>query len=152
MPLPYLRKVCGIATLACFALSTAYGDQVVLKNGDRVTGTIVKKDAKTVTIKSDHFGVVATAWDQVASITADKPVNVVLQDGRALRGTLATVDGKVEVNAANSRVSVAPAEITALRDTDEQRAYERLQKPGGWTSGPAVAPSALRAQRATPEH
>ncbi len=118
------------STLICVSLSTALADQLLLKNGDRVTGTIIKKDAKTVTIKSDHFGVIAAAWDQVASITADKPVTVVLQDGRTVRGTLATVDGKVEVNAENTRVSVAPAEITALRDTDEQRAYERLLRPG----------------------
>ncbi len=105
-------------------------DQVVLKNGDRVTGTIVKKDAKELTIKTDHFGVVSTAWDQVASVIADKPVTVVLQDGRTLKGTLSTAEGKVEVNAENARVSVPPGEITAMRDVDEQRTYERLLRPG----------------------
>lgn len=130
MPLLNCTRVFAIATLAWLPFGTAFADQVVLKNGDRVTGTIVKKDAKTVTIRSDHFGVIATAWDQIASITADKPVNVVLQDGRALRGTLTTADGNVEVNAENARVSVAPAEITALRDANEQRAYERLLRPG----------------------
>ena len=119
-----------IATIACFSLSPAVADQVVLKNGDRVTGTIVKKDAKDLTIKTDHFGVVTTAWEQVASITADKPVNVVLSDGRTLRGTLTTAGGKVEVVADNTRASVAPGDITVLRDADEQKAYERLLRPG----------------------
>ena len=57
-----------------------------MKNGDRVTGSIVKKDGKNLTIKTEQFGVVTTAWDQVESITADKPVNVVLQDGKTAPG------------------------------------------------------------------
>ena len=38
-----------------------WGDQIVLKNGDRVTGSIIKKDGKSLTIKTDHFGVVTTS-------------------------------------------------------------------------------------------
>lgn len=119
-----------IATIACFSLSPVVADQVVLKNGDRVTGTIVRKDAKNLTVKTDHFGVVTAAWEQVASITADKPVNIVLNDGRTLRGTLTTAGEKVEVVADNIRASVAPGDITVLRDADEQKAYERLLRPG----------------------
>ena len=91
-----------IATIACCSVSPAVADQVVLKNGDRVTGTIVKKDAKDLTIKTDHFGVITTAWEQVTAITADKPINVVLSDGRTLRGTMTTAGGKVEVVADNT--------------------------------------------------
>lgn len=130
MPVQSCSQFRSIIGLVCIGLSPALADQVALKNGDKVTGTIVKKDAKNLTIKTEHFGVVTTAWDQVASVTADKPVNVVLQDGRTLRGTLTTAGGKVEVNADNARVSVSPGDITALRDADEQRAYERLLRPG----------------------
>jgi putative salt-induced outer membrane protein YdiY len=111
-------------------IGAAFADQVVLKNGDRVTGSIVKQDGKTVTIKTVHFGVVTAPWDQVDSITADKPVNVVLKDGKTMQGTLATADGKVEVRAGTASVAVAPGDISALRDADEQKAYERLLKPG----------------------
>jgi putative salt-induced outer membrane protein YdiY len=129
MPLS-TRALRSLAILGAFSLRIVFADQVMFKNGDRVTGAIVKKDAKTITIKTDHFGVVSAAWDQVLSVTSDKPVNVVLQDGRALRGTLTTANGRVQVAADNARVTVAPAEITALRDADEQRAYERLLSPG----------------------
>ena len=116
--------------LACLFLTPAWADQVVLKNGDRVVGSIVKKDGKTLTIKTDQFGVVTTSWDQVESIRTDKAVNIVLQDGRTAQGTLGTTDGRVEVVTQTGRVSVTPAEITAIRDADEQKAYERLQNPG----------------------
>lgn len=115
---------------ACVSLLCA--DQITLKNGDRVTGSIVKKDGKNLTIKADQFGLVTVAWDQVDSVKADKPINVVLQNGKTVQGTLVTTDGKVDVISQDTRVSVPPAEITAIRDTAEQHAYERLQRPG-WT-------------------
>jgi hypothetical protein len=119
-----------LCVLAWASLDAARADQLLLKNGDRVTGSIVKMDGKSVTIKSASFGVISAAWDQVESITADKPVTVVLKDGRTMVGTLATTGGRVEVAAPDTKAAVAPAEITALRDADEQKAYERLLKPG----------------------
>ena len=115
--------------LACLSLNSARADQIVLKNGDRLTGSIVKKDGKNLTIKSDQFGVVTTSWDQVESIQTDKPVNVVLQDGRTAQGALSTSDGKIAVATPAAPLSVTPAEITTIRDEGEQKAYERLQRP-----------------------
>jgi len=40
-------------------VGTLFADQVVLKNGDRVTGSIVRKDAKVVTIQTDKIGLVS---------------------------------------------------------------------------------------------
>lgn len=104
----------------------AIADVVVMKNGDRVTGSIVKKDGKNLIIKTDQFGLVTTAWDQVESIKADKPLNVVLEDGKTVQGTLSAAEGKVEVGG----ISVPPAQVKVLRDSAEQAAYERLLRPG----------------------
>src|SRR5436305_14896522 len=118
---------CGIYSLA---LSSASADQIVLKNGDRATGTILKKDAKNVTVKTDYFGTITAAWDQVASISTSQPVTIVLEDGRTVRGTLATANGIVEVAAESGRLNVAPAALAGIRGAEEQRVYQRLQKPG----------------------
>ena len=117
-------------SLVCVAASVTWGDQVVLKNGDRVSGSIIKKDGKNLTIKTDQFGVVTTSWDQVESVKADKPVNVVLPDGKTVQGTIATTNGKVEVTTKDAKLSLAPAEVATIRDADEQKAYERLLHPG----------------------
>jgi hypothetical protein len=63
------HNVIWLVACAGMFLSTAWADQVVMKNGDRVTGTIVKQDGKTITIKTDNFGVVTAPWDKVASLT-----------------------------------------------------------------------------------
>jgi hypothetical protein len=111
-------------------LPAAWADQVLMKNGDRLTGSIIKKDGKNLTIKTDQFGVLVASWDQVASIIAEKPLNIVLKDGRTLQGTLNTADGKVEVTTSQARVSITPADMAVMRNTDEQMAYERLLHPG----------------------
>ena len=118
--------------LACLSLVCARADQVVMKNGDRITGAIVKKDGKNLTVKTELFGTVTAAWDQVESIKTEHPLNVVLQDGKTVQGSLATSGGKVEVATQAATISVAPADIDAIRDTDEQKAYERLLRPT-WT-------------------
>lgn len=117
-------------SLGCLSLSTTWADQVVLKNGDRVVGSIIKKDGKNLTIKTDQFGMVTTSWDQVVSLQVDKPVNVVLSDGRTVQGTIATTNGKVEVTTKDAKLSLEPAEVATIRNDDEQKAYDRLQKPG----------------------
>ncbi len=116
--------------IVIFGGTFAYADQIVMKNGDRVTGTILKKAGKDIVIKTDHFGLVTTAWDQVESVTTTKPVTVVLQDGKTVQGTLATTGGKIDVGTGTAQVNVAPVDITTLRDEAEQKAYERLLHPG----------------------
>ncbi len=127
--------------LICVLLPAAWADQVVLKNGDRVTGSIIKKDDKNLTIKTEQFGVIVTPWDQVDSIVVEKPLNIVLKDGRTLQGTLTAMQGKVEVTTPQTKVNITPAEIATLRNADEQKAYQRLLRPGWgelWTGNGTV--------------
>ena len=135
------RPVLWLVVSAGLLSSTAWADEVVMKNGDRVSGSIVKQDGKTITIKTDNFGVVAAAWDKVASIKSDQPVNVVLKDGKALLGTVAASEGRVEITTKDTKVGVTPGEVTAMRDAGEQKAYERLLHPGLlqlWSGGGSV--------------
>ncbi len=132
LQVPQSKSVCTLlCALAALSFSgAALADQVVMKNGDRVTGTIIKKDGKTLTIKTDQFGVVTASWDQVESVKTDKPVNVVLPDGKTVQGTLATSGGKVDVAGTAGTVSVPPTDVGAIRNADEQAAYERMLHPG----------------------
>ncbi len=115
----YLKR-CGFPgfLLAIVLLvPAAWADQLVLKNGDRVTGSIVKKDDKNITVKTEHFGVVVIPWDQVDSIVADKPIHFVRRDGKAVQGTI-------------SAAGDALADIAVMRNDAEELAYQRLLRPG----------------------
>jgi small nuclear ribonucleoprotein (snRNP)-like protein len=85
------------------SMSTLLADQVTIKNGDRITGSIVKKDAQVLTIERDVFGLVTIPWDQVQTLLADRPVHVVLSDGRAVQGTLTSKQQAVEIESSGGR-------------------------------------------------
>ncbi|HTS63356.1 MAG TPA: DUF481 domain-containing protein [Candidatus Acidoferrales bacterium] len=121
----------GLLLFACF-VTVAHADQLTLKNGDRVTGAIVKKDDKSITIKSDAFGVITAPWEQVTAITAEKPVTVVLKDGKSVEGTIATADSKLQVATQGAKLSVDPADVQTIRNPEEQRTYEKYLHPS-WT-------------------
>src|ERR1700744_5509169 len=110
------------------AVPLLFGDQIVMKNGDKVTGTIVKKDGDTLTIKTDQFGTVTASWAKVDSIKSDTPETVVVQ-GKTVTGTINSTDGQVPVAGQGQTVTAPPADVTAIRDAAEEKAYERLQNP-----------------------
>ena len=90
----------------------------------------LKQDGKTITVKTDSFGIVTAPWDQVASLKSDQPVNVVLKDGKTLVGTVAPGEGEIEVTTRDTKVNVNPGEVSTIRNADEQKAYERMLNPG----------------------
>ena len=122
-----LSRVVAISALLLAPLLKA--DTIVMKNGDRVSGSIVKQDGKSVTIKTTHFGTVTAPWDQVASITAESPLTVVLADGKTVEGTVSTSEQKVQVSSKTGTEAAALSDVAAMRNADEQRTYQRLLRP-----------------------
>ncbi|MGA1998038.1 MAG: DUF481 domain-containing protein, partial [Bryobacteraceae bacterium] len=104
-----------------------WADQITLKNGDRITGSIVKKDKNNLTVKGAATGPITVPWDQIVSIQSDAKLNVVLRD-KTLQSTLATSDGKVDLKEQNQ--SVAFTDIVTIRNGDEEAAYEKMLHPG----------------------
>jgi putative salt-induced outer membrane protein YdiY len=126
--------------LLAFALLTgqAFADQITLKNGDRVTGQLIRADGKNLVIKSDLIGEVTVALANIDAITADKEVYVVLADGRTVHGTIATSGDSVEIRSSAGPVQVSRAQVQLIRSDVEQQAYLDTINPGWreqWTGG-----------------
>src|SRR6516164_9973448 len=86
--------------------SPLFADQVVLKNGDKLTGTIVESDGKTLTLKSESVGEVKDSkfvgevkiqWDAIQSITSSQPLYITSKDGKVLTGNVTTKDSTFDV-------------------------------------------------------
>jgi len=101
-------------------------DQVTLKNGDHLTGSIVKYDGKNLVLKSEAAGQVTIPWDSVTALTSTDPVTVVLKDGQTIVGTVTTApDGKIQVaTQAAGQVTAARDTIVTIRSKAEQAAYD----------------------------
>jgi putative salt-induced outer membrane protein len=138
-----MRKVQLLAVLFVLVFcAPLFADQIVLNNGDRLTGTITKSDGKTLLIKTDLAGDVTVQWPAVKEINSAQPLHVVQQNGQTVVGAVNTTDGNLAVTTATAgTVNVPRAEVTALRSDSEQIAYEKSLHPGllqGWTVGANV--------------
>jgi putative salt-induced outer membrane protein YdiY/small nuclear ribonucleoprotein (snRNP)-like protein len=108
---------------------TAFADQVTLKNGDRLTGTIVKTDDDKLEFKSEFVGDVKLPWSAVVAIVSAEPLHVALKNGQTVVGVVTTKDEKFEVAAPSGPVEAAKAEVVAVRNNAEQDVYMRMEHP-----------------------
>ncbi len=116
----------------------ALADQIVLKNGDRLTGSITKSDGKELVIKTDYAGDVTVKFDAIQSMTSAGDLNVSL-GGKTVVGPVTTNGDNVVVATKTAGPVEAPkASVTMLRSPAEQAAYEKSLHPGlleGWAGG-----------------
>ena len=124
------RRMRRIAAPVFFLLlRISYADQIVLQNGDRITGSVIKKDEKSLTFKSDIFGKITLPWEKVQSLTAEKPVFIVLPGKEPVLATIEPKQDHVEIASIDSTQFCELSDLLAIRNNDEQTSYERLLKP-----------------------
>jgi putative salt-induced outer membrane protein YdiY len=130
------RKSAVVLLLLCAI--PALADQVVLKNSDRLTGSITKSDGKVLVIKTDYAGDVTVKFDAIQSITSTGDLTVGLA-GKTVVGPVTTSGDDVVVATRTAGPVEAPkASVTMLRSPAEQSVYEKSLHPGfleGWNGG-----------------
>lgn len=133
----------GLLILLTVTLSSnVRADQVVFKNGDRLSGQVMKFDGKNLTVKTEFAGEVDIPWSAVQQITSDQPLQVQSSNGQTAVGPIATRDGNIEVVTKTRGTVAMPKESIALiRSEAEQSAYEKSLNPGfreNWAGGATV--------------
>jgi len=123
------------AGLAFLTMSQAAADQVRLRNGDQLTGSIVRADEKTIVLKTGYAGEIKIDRAVVTSLSADTPLSLELKDGQKVVGTVETRGSEVRVATADTgTVTTTLDRVAAVRNKEEQAAYEqqieRYRNPG----------------------
>ena len=90
-----MRRQFVVGLLLLLAIP-APADQIVLKNGDKLTGSITKSDGKELVIKTDYAGDVTVKFDAIQSLTSTGDLNVTL-GGRTAVGPITTSGDNVIV-------------------------------------------------------
>lgn len=130
-----MRRSLFCLAAALLLAGAVRADQVMLKNGDRLSGKIQSGDGKTLVLKSEFAGDVSIRWDAVSSIESTDNINLTLKDGTHLTGKVTTQDGKFVVAGAPAGApSTTPKDaIVAVRNDAEQHKYdmetERMAHP-----------------------
>ncbi len=120
---------CFVALLICLCGFNLYADTVVLKNGDRLTGTAVKLDAGKLTFKTAYADPIALAWDQVASLTVTEALVLPSKKGKLNVTSIERSESGLIVTTSSGPSTLDPAEVTVLRSPADQTAYEASLNP-----------------------
>ena len=149
-----LRKFNLFTLIVLVSLSSAlFADQITLKNGDRLTGTVVKSDGKTLVLHTDAAGDVTISFAAIQDIKTDKELHVSLKDGKTAVGPVTTTDGKLEIaTKTGATVEASKDDVTLIRNDAEQAAYEKALHPGlahGWNGGANIGFSIARGNSQT---
>ena len=130
-----MRHLANFVAIVLVTTIPALADQVSLKNGDRLTGTIVQSDGKTLVLHTEYAGELTLKWDAVKGIESSAPLHVELQNGKTAVGPVSTSDGTVRVATSSGEVAAPVGSVKAL---SQQAAYEKLEHGSllsGWKGG-----------------
>ena len=108
----------------CFVSTFVIADQITLKNGDRITGTITTADDKNLNLKTEYAGDLTIKWDAVQSISSDQPLYITPKTGTLVVGPVTTSGGKLQVaTKSGGIVAVDKDAVKTVRSESEQHAY-----------------------------
>jgi putative salt-induced outer membrane protein YdiY len=124
---------------ACAAVGPALGDEVIFKNGDRLTGRITASDGGKLTIKSDVAGEVKVDLKDVQTFSTDAPVQVRLKDDTLVREPVAASGAP-----ATQPAPAGPAQVTLGEKTVAVDDIKRLNPKQAWTGAVLVNGSLAR--------
>ncbi|MBD0316593.1 MAG: hypothetical protein ICV75_07870 [Nitrospiraceae bacterium] len=80
-PIAHRLVAAQIACLLVMLLGVpCRADEVLLRNGDRLTGTIVTMEEGVLTLATPHSGVVMIRWPEIQGLSADQPLKIQLHD------------------------------------------------------------------------
>jgi putative salt-induced outer membrane protein YdiY len=140
-----VAKLCVFYVAAIFVVTFSpalFADQILLTNGDRITGDILKSDEKELVIKTEYAGEVTVQWPVVQAINSTQALHVSLNNGQTLVGPVKTVDNVFQVVTARQGIVTAPKNtVVRIRGEAEEGAYEKSLHPGlleGWQGGANV--------------
>ncbi len=153
LPLRSSALFLAFALLASLAAPLLRADTVVLKNGDRLTGTTVKLDSGKLTFKTAYAAEpIAIAWDQVTSLTTAQPMILLTAKATLTITSIERSDSGLIVATSTGPATLDPAAVAILRTPADQKSYEDSLDPGwghAWAGAATVSLALARGNSET---
>ena len=103
-----MRKVSLYAIIGSIFVVTISGrvmaDELWLKNGDHITGKIIRLEAETLLFDTGYAGEISIDWKQIENLKTDAPVKIVVGRDTTIQGVVSPgQEGKVTVRSEDLR-------------------------------------------------
>jgi putative salt-induced outer membrane protein YdiY len=119
------RILSVVIVLLSFAAAAARADVVLLKNGDRITGTFVSEKAGKLQLKSDVLGDLSIPVDKIGSFIAEKPVAVMVKGQKPIEGQAQLIDsGEWRVTTSGAPQIIPAASVDMILVAADYEAIE----------------------------
>jgi len=126
-----------IVAVAVWQSGISYGGQIVLSNGDRITGKLERVADGKVYFTSELFGAITLNAGQVLTFTTDEPVKIVLQDETVLSRQITAAQGGTLTLAESSVANVqqiSMSDVVAINPPTPESPRWQSSVSVGWTS------------------
>jgi len=77
---PALSALFLLVAAALITGQQVWADELLMKDGSRLIGEVVKRDNGTLEFKTSYAGIIKVTWDEVAELHADEPMKLMLDD------------------------------------------------------------------------
>lgn len=127
----HLKTMFVYAMAGFFYLMAGNGmaDEINLKNGDRITGEVIRMQENQLVTKTAYAGEIGIKWEEVIHVKTDQPIKVVLKDGTSLEGL--SQDFEESKMKLDSDMLEAP---TSFELSDVKAINPVTKKPVQWTA------------------
>lgn len=129
---PTKSLLCTALAMCAFA---AQADEVLLKNGDKITGVILNKAGKVLEMKTDYADKVVIKWDAVETISSDRPLSITLKDKQELTGMAAAGQGGTMTLKSNGVYDTQPIPVTEIAEINKKFFSGSANFGGGLSGG-----------------
>lgn len=114
-----------LALLGLALLSTGVADEVILHNGDRLSGDVIRQADGQLRLRTDYAGEINIDWEQVREVRLDEPVPVLLDNEEVI--DVAAVTREPEQLQLSRPGASAPMTLPPER--------VRIIEPAAWETG-----------------
>ncbi|MEA2040789.1 MAG: DUF481 domain-containing protein [Thermodesulfobacteriota bacterium] len=121
-----------------FFISAANADELLMKNGDRLQGSVVSMSLGKLVFKTSYAGEITIKWDQVAKLITEQSLEAYLRDEKIIVGkVMAAEPGTLILQPDDGSPSV-PVPLSQIK------ALEHPKPPAGWEFGGNVTAGASK--------
>ena len=129
-----LKKFTLTFVIVLALITIVPADRLLLHNGDKISGTIIKSDREILNLKTEFLGKVQIEWKGISALTAEQILHITVSGGQVLVGPVTTSQNRIHVMTSESgSISVPWFTIESIRSLEEQVIYEaeldRLKNP-----------------------
>ncbi len=112
-----------LAALAFVLLPPCHADVVVLKNGDRLAGEILKLEKQRLSLKTAYAGTLMIDWRMVERLSTERPLEIQFDSGLRASGRIQECPQGIEILTEKGAIRTAAPRVAAMTRTREQAGW-----------------------------